>query len=160
MSPFDMNLLYFAPSFRRDYIDNILARTHEQFRETKKDYENIMRQRNALLKKIRDGETGEEDLVFWDKKFAEKASLYRSYRKLYTNFLDENASILNTFLQKYDITSRYEIREDEHIDDIIPEDPDSIELILRQNRKKDIITGHTHLGPHRDDIAFLIQKKE
>lgn len=30
---------------------------------------------------------------------------------------------------------------------------------LRENRERDILTGHTHIGPHRDDWGFrLIQK--
>jgi recombinational DNA repair ATPase RecF len=49
-----MNLLYFAPSIRRDYIDSILDRTFSQFRMVKREYEGVMRQRNALLKKIRE----------------------------------------------------------------------------------------------------------
>jgi recombinational DNA repair ATPase RecF len=54
IGPFDMNLLYFAPALRRDYMDNILERAFSQFRIVKRDYEGIMRQRNALLKKIRE----------------------------------------------------------------------------------------------------------
>lgn len=54
ISPFDMNLLYFAPSMRRDYIDLILSRTYEQFPRVRRDYDLAMRQRNAMLKKIRD----------------------------------------------------------------------------------------------------------
>lgn len=54
ISPFDMNLLYFAPSMRRDAMDTILARVYEQFGSVRRDYDMIMRQRNALLKKIRE----------------------------------------------------------------------------------------------------------
>ncbi len=71
-----MNLLYFAPSIRRDYIDLILARSYEQFSKVRRDYELVMRQRNALLKKIRDGFAKKEDLDFWDQKFAECADMY------------------------------------------------------------------------------------
>lgn len=39
ISPFDMNLLYFSPGVRRDYIDNILSRTYAQFSKVKRDYE-------------------------------------------------------------------------------------------------------------------------
>ena len=76
ISPFDMNLLYFAPSMRRDAMDLILARTYEQFSATKREYEAIMRQRNALLKKIRDGLARREDIDFWDNKFAQSCELY------------------------------------------------------------------------------------
>ena len=54
ISPFDMNLLYFAPGMRRDYIDSILGRTYEQFHIVERNYETTLRQRNALLKKIKE----------------------------------------------------------------------------------------------------------
>jgi DNA replication and repair protein RecF len=55
ISPFDMNILYFAPQMRRDYMDLILSRTYEQFPRLERDYQMTMRQRNAMLKKIREG---------------------------------------------------------------------------------------------------------
>lgn len=70
ISPFDMNLLYFAPSIRRDAMDTTLARVYEQFAKIKKEYEGVMRQRNALLKKIREGISKEDELDFWDDTFA------------------------------------------------------------------------------------------
>jgi DNA replication and repair protein RecF len=57
ISPFDMNLLYFAPSIRRDTMDTVLSRVYGQFSTVKREYDMVMRQRNALLKKIRDGES-------------------------------------------------------------------------------------------------------
>ena len=76
ISPFDMNLLYFAPAMRRDYVDLILSRTYAQFLGVKRDYDLAMRQRNAMLKSIRDGLSKREDLDYWDQKFAEIAESY------------------------------------------------------------------------------------
>lgn len=53
-SPFDMNLLYFSPGPRRDMIDSILKRTFSQFSLVKRSYDEILKQRNALLKQIRE----------------------------------------------------------------------------------------------------------
>lgn len=80
VSPFDMNLLYFAPAMRREYMDNILARGMHQFTGVRREYDGTMRQRNALLKKIRDNEARREDLDYWDRSFAEKAYMYHLYR--------------------------------------------------------------------------------
>lgn len=103
-----MNLLYFAPSMRRDYIDSILSRTFGQFSKLKRDYETVMRQRNALLKKIRDAEAKREDLDFWDRAFAQKADLYSIYRKRFTSFVAEQLPLLQDFLPKYTLSFRYE----------------------------------------------------
>lgn len=54
ISPFDMNILYFAPEMRRNYMDDILARVFEGFARQKRSYELTVRQRNTLLKRIRE----------------------------------------------------------------------------------------------------------
>ncbi len=35
-----------------------------------------------------------------------------------------------------------------------------IKKYLLENRERDILTGHTHIGPHRDDWGFRIEKNE
>lgn len=53
-SPFDMHLPYLAPSLRRDALDSILDRSFAQFHTTKRQYDQVLRQRNALLKAIQE----------------------------------------------------------------------------------------------------------
>ena len=108
ISPFDMNLLYFAPAMRRDYIDLILARTYAQFPGIKRDYDLAMRQRNAMLKNIRDGLGKREDLDFWDQKFAEVAESYGLYRARYRDYVREMMSSFPTFFAKYTPEFHYE----------------------------------------------------
>jgi DNA replication and repair protein RecF len=155
ISPFDMNLLYFAPSLRRDYIDSILERTFSQFRIVKKEYEVVMRQRNALLKRIREGYSQRADLDFWDKSFGQKADLYGLYRRRWLTFIRQNMEKIHTFLGGYTLECFYESKyiEEENMGD-------SIENYLRENRERDILTGHTHIGPHLDDFGFTISEGE
>lgn len=151
ISPFDMNLLYFAPSMRRDYMDLILARTHDQFPRVRRDYDTVMRQRNAMLKKIRDGLAKREDLDFWDHKFAECADIYALYRSQYIKYIQDALPKFPTFFSKYNLSFCYEsnwMDEDNRLS--------FIEQYLKDNRERDIITGHTHIGPHRDDWGFQI----
>jgi DNA replication and repair protein RecF len=155
ISPFDMNLLYFAPSVRRDYIDSILDRTFQQFRIVKREYEVIMRQRNALLKKIREWEANRPDLDFWDQKFSEQAHLYGLYRKKWFGFVSENMEHISPFLENYTIECIYESR---YLHEA--EGEEYIEAYLRENRERDILTGHTHIGPHLDDFSFAVKKWE
>lgn len=151
ISPFDMNLLYFAPSMRRDYMDLILSRTHEQFAHAKRDYELTMRQRNALLKKIRDGYSKKEDLDFWDHKFSEYAHLYGLYRSRYRDFVRDSLARFPAFFTKYPIEFYYEST---WIDE--EDSQEFIRKYLLDNRERDILTWHTHIWPHRDDWGFRI----
>jgi DNA replication and repair protein RecF len=152
VSPFDMNLLYFAPSTRRDYIDSILARTYEQFPRLKREYETAMRQRNALLKNIRDGKAKREDLDFWDKKFATLWETYLLYRKKYIHYVQKSTELLGKFLPQYTCSFEY-ISNTSLMSDVCS----WIIEYLRENRERDILTGHTHIGPHRDDYVILIK---
>lgn len=103
-----MNLLYFAPSVRRDYIDSILDRIFHQFRIVKREYEGVMRQRNALLKRVRDGESERNDLDFWDVSFSEKAYLYGLYRRKWYTFTKEHISKIGHFLENHILECIYE----------------------------------------------------
>jgi recombinational DNA repair ATPase RecF len=135
ISPFDMNLLYFAPSMRRDYIDLILARTHEQFTKVRREYDLVMRQRNALLKKIREGIAKREDLDFWDQKFAECADIYGLYRSRYISYVEKTMLDFPDFFGKYALSFFYYstwINEANRTTFIIE--------YLQNNRERDILT--------------------
>jgi DNA replication and repair protein RecF len=103
-----MNLLYFAPAMRRDYIDLILTRTYAQFPGIRRDYELAMRQRNAMLKSIRDGLSKREDLDYWDSKFAEVAESYGLYRTRYVSYVQHTMAQFPTFFAKYAPEFHYE----------------------------------------------------
>lgn len=153
VSPFDMNILYFSPAMRRDYLDDILSRAYAQFSKMKRDYETVMKQRNALLKRIREENIDENFLDFWDKKFAEIAVTYGLYRQKYMNYLSEKIPDFPDFFAEYHIKIVYTG------DWIYAENPENfIQNYLKENRKRDIFSGHTHIGPHRDDFEILMKK--
>lgn len=146
VSPFDMNLFYFAPSIRRDLLDDILERAFGQFRSVRRDYENIVRQRNAVLRKIREGEATKKDLTYWNKVFAEKAHIYHLYRMKWVTFLENHIDIIQQLLPKYHIEHRYTSR---IIEQVRAYDEPDIEkmilLFLEDNIERDIQSGHTHI---------------
>lgn len=146
VSPFDMNLLYFAPAMRREYMDNILARGMHQFTGIRREYDGTMRQRNALLKKIRDNEARREDLDYWDRSFAEKAYMYHLYRMKWVGFIQEHEYIFHEFLPDYRLIFSYESRILELMSDKAGGDIE-IEMLqsLKESRERDILTGHTHI---------------
>lgn len=153
-----MNLFYFSPGYRREYIDSILERTFAQFRSVRRDYENVMRQRNALLKQIRDGIAERNMLDYWDTTFSEKALLYHLYRMKWVEHIRRHIDYIHTYLPEYIITHIYESK----LIDLSNEYTCSLEETLRkyleEHREKDILTGHTHIGAHLDDFSFMIEK--
>lgn len=153
VSPFDMNLLYFAPSARREYIDSILLRAFPIFPKIRREYTEAMRQRNSLLKHIREGQAEKKELNFWDQCFAQKAFLYHQYRKKWYTFIQNNISHIHAFLPEYPIQFEYESK----IDAEFPDEPHILSYLI-EKRERDILTGHTHIGPHLDDFSFSVEQ--
>jgi DNA replication and repair protein RecF len=150
-SPFDMNLLYFAPSYRRDMIDGLLKRTFAQFTGVRRQYETVLRQRNALLKQIREGGANRKDLDFWDQKFSEMAETYMLYREKWIAFVESKKEIFELFLPQYSVHFLYITRIDRS------KTQQSTLLYLKEQREKDILIWHTTVGPHVDDFTFRVE---
>lgn len=73
------------------------------------------------------------------------------YRKKLTDFIEERISSIETLLEgKYALAFRYTAKVD--FGDI----ESSMLRYLRENRERDIITGHTYIGPHLDDFQCII----
>ncbi len=155
ISPFDMNLLYFAPQMRRDAMDLVLSRVYWQFIQIKKDYEKVMRERNFLLKKIRDGAAKKWDISFWDHKLVELAEIYLTYRYRYSEYIQNSLIHFPGFFKQYPIIFQYQSSMHDHVVSWANFHDEIIGYLLN-NRDRDIITGHTHIGPHRDDWGFKI----
>lgn len=151
LSPFDMNLLYMSPSHRRDYIDSILEQKYEQFAGVRKKYESIIKNRNALLKNIREGISKSSELDFWDQAFIEICEYYLQYRKKYFAFIDSHLHLCENYLRSYQAELR--IMSHQVFESF---DGESVKKYLFENRQRDILTGHTHIGPHRDDFDIFI----
>lgn len=149
-----MNLLYFAPSLRRDYLDGILMRSYAQFAQVKRDYETTMRQRNALLKSIRENKARSQDLDFWDDAFARVANTYGIYRERIRDFIVESTwgidPLYTSYVPRFVYTSSWIDQGDREA---------YIQSYLHENRERDILTGHTHIGPHRDDWWYMVHTR-
>ncbi len=51
-APLEMNILYLGPSLRRDFLDEAVLLAYPDFLAVKRNYQKVLRNRNALLKKI------------------------------------------------------------------------------------------------------------
>jgi DNA replication and repair protein RecF len=120
-----------------------------------------MRQRNALLKKIRDGEAKSDELEFWDDRFALLSETYLLYRSRYIQYIQDAISRFPSFFSRYPIDFFYDSSvalERELSGQRDATDRDIVKKYLQKNRQRDILIGHTHIGPHRDDWGFRISK--
>lgn len=84
--------------------------------------------------------------------FIQKAQIYHTYRMQWEKFLEKNTEMFHTILPEYKIIFHYSSK----IENLKKETGNPYEEImttyLSENRERDILTGHTHIGPHLDDF--------
>jgi DNA replication and repair protein RecF len=159
-SPEDLKLVKEGPAHRREFIDLEISQVSRYYNHLLGKYDHILKQRNNLLKSIRDGKsTDREMLSVWDEQLSQVGSkiilkrvevidklkiLARlSQRKITEgreNLELEYDISLNNFSKKL---GEAELRE-LFIDSLIAK------------RDQEISRGYTVIGPHRDDIILKV----
>ncbi len=147
----EMNILYLWPGLRRDFLDEALLLAYPEFLKFKREYSLALKNRNSLLKQIREWTSDRSTLDLWDSLFVERANVYYIYRKKLIDFIQEHTTSIETLLEeKYQLKFTY-------ISKVNFQNLESDMLkYLKENKERDIITGHTYIGPHLDDFSCVI----
>ncbi|MEK9196527.1 MAG: DNA replication and repair protein RecF, partial [Patescibacteria group bacterium] len=148
--PNELFLFYQNPGERRTYIDNRIAETTRGFRQTLNEYKKTLSQRNNLLKAHR----GVSDTMFvWNLKLAQLGQQIATQRQEYIDTLNRRISPVYQQISGSKETVAVEYSS------IIPINDSYVSSLLKkleQNQERDLLTGFTNFGPHRDDIVFKI----
>ncbi len=150
-SPDDLVLIKGGPSERRNYLDDVLASLHPRNAAALADLDKILRQRNALLKQA-GGRLSAEigfTLDVWDDKLASVGTMVGNLRRqlletiggvisaAYTDIADRPAKTGSVYETSWMTIGLGEA--------------------LAQGRNDDVRRGLSLVGPHRDDVALLIE---
>jgi DNA replication and repair protein RecF len=140
-NPEQIEILMISPSKRRNFLDEAIVIMEYDFSETLKLYRKTLRQRNAYLKKL-------------SKDFYEKGIVARNDPQL--NFWTEKLTKLAKQIQEKrqevckELSSKnlkvQYLKSNEGLD---------IEDAIEKSKKRDIATGYTNVGPHRDDWRLI-----
>lgn len=176
--PEDVSLVAGSPAERRRYLDIALCQIDPAYCRALAEYNKGLAQRNALLKRLRDegGDAGQ--LVFWDGQLATHGSGLLHRRALALCVLDRLAArrhhdltqgaerlrlayvpspnplrLLATRLEDADTAAAYAELPQERI-------AERLAAQLRASHGRDVASGTSLLGPHRDDIAFGVEGRD
>ncbi len=157
-TPKEMNLISDPPSIRRKYLNIILSQTDKKYLQNLINFQNTLKNRNALLKMINDKKSKEDELVFWDKKLTEEGSdIYFKRRKFISKIQESLSNNYSHVAGKENLLSIMWNKN-------IPESLEDIKIFYKNKienmRGKDIITETTLSGPHRDDFSIFLNGKE
>lgn len=146
-SPDDMSMIHQAPSLRRRYLDVLLSQLDSEYLLTLIDYEKAVRHRNTLLKQVREGRGKPHEIDFWDEKVAALGITLVTKRRALVKTL--NPLACNHYRgiahQKDNLVIGYQVSVE----------PEKLFETLAAHRERDIATGVTSAGPHRDDLIFM-----
>lgn len=140
-NPEQIEILMISPSKRRDFLDEAIVIMEYDFSESLKLYRKTLRQRNAYLKKL-------------SKDFYERGIVARNDPQL--NFWTEKLTKLAKQIQE----KRQEVCKDLSsknlkVEYIKSNEDINIEDAIENSKKRDIATGYTNVGPHRDDWRLI-----
>ena len=157
-TPEDVDLISGPPQLRRRFMDMLISQLSHTYLADWQEYGRVLRQRNHLLRAIRDGASSQPELEFWDIRFAVSAGRIVSERLKTLDRLSEFAcqshgelsgsdgQLSLTYLPSSEIGSARCARE---LASVILED-------VRGRTSREIAAGHSLTGPHRDDLTASI----
>lgn len=162
-SPEDLQLIKGTPAIRRKYMDKSISQIYPNYYHLLIEYNKILKQRNNLLKQIIAKKTDKIMIEIWDEQLATNGSKIMEYR---LRFLEKLKKIC--FDIHFKISDENERLKVEYISNYLPKNLehtgvyDKIYSGMLENLKSrlelDIRRGYTSVGPHRDDLSFLINE--
>ncbi|MBM3138550.1 MAG: DNA replication/repair protein RecF, partial [Chloroflexi bacterium] len=158
-----------GPDERRRYLDQTLSQAIPSYVRALSSYIKGVSRRNALLKQLAESGSDQDQLLFWDELLADNGSEIVHHRIQAVNELNQLASdhhreltngkeILDIIYQP-SISSINTNNVQEEGGSQPPQDNEIKKKFLNQlkaKRREEIARGVTTIGPHRDDIQFMV----
>jgi DNA replication and repair protein RecF len=179
--PEDIDLVAGSPSGRRRYLDATLCQIDPRYCRTLQKYNRVLTQRNHLLRTLREREGDRDQLLFWDRSLVENGAYLVALRQEVVDELDKLAQAIHLELtgQKERLRLRYEPSFDPSrlpppdyqlpLELDLPSEAgvhqpgtnlgqvaEAFRAQLREIRRREILQGMTLIGPHRDDLRFMV----
>jgi len=157
----DIDLVGGPRALRRRYLDITLSQVDRAYLAARQRLERVLLQRNHLLKRIREGAAGPEELAFWDAELARDGGyLFRARAEALLELARLAQEAHASLAPGEELALAYQPR-------IAPSPPalagatpeaaaETYAEALRRGLNRDIAAGMTVQGPHRDDFAIRL----
>lgn len=150
-SPEDLQLIKNSPKERRRFLDIELCQIDKMYYYALRQYSKVLKQRNLVLKDFRN-QRDYSMLDIWDMQLEEYGKSVIEKRVAFIEELNNIAREIHS-----DISGKKEKLEIIYMPSI--EANDFKDKMIKY-REKDILYQTTSIGPHRDDLKFLINGME
>ncbi len=147
-SPEDLSIIKNGPAERRKFLDMEMSQLDKGYYSMLVSYNKLLQERNNLLKQIYFSPSLRETLDAWDDQLIEMGCAIIRKREIFIEKIDEMMREIHGKLSggKENMVVHYD-------KNVLADD---FREKLTENRERDIKTGTTSAGPHRDDIGFVV----
>jgi DNA replication and repair protein RecF len=168
-----------GPDDRRRYLNLALAQTVPTYAHTLSEYSQALAQRNALLKALNEGTGNSKQLEIWDETLVRLGSqiilgriqaiqeIERFASRIHYELTRGSEALRLAYEPAYDPLPKPEMQMGLKLDTPIDRSALGLDEIqkgflarLKQIRSEEIARGVTTIGPHRDDLRFIINKAD
>ena len=163
--PQDIDLVSGSPTRRRRYLDITLCQIDPFYCRSLSRYNRIITQRNALLRHIREGQARVAELDYWDEQLAQLGAYVLLQRLWATRELGRDAGEKQRALtgEREGLVLAYQSSLEKRSPGAelgLCETSEALEKAfgdaLQKARSEEIARAVTVVGPHRDDVRFLV----
>ncbi len=161
----DLEIISGPPSTRRAYLDTALTQLDRSYYAAQHRFTRILQQRNATLKRIKEGVAGPDELMLWDTSYVREGATLIAARNNALRGLRELASSAHAVLSGAaleDLELTYEPQLGDEIRGALPEEATVeevqriFEAALVSARRRETGAGLSLVGPHRDDFTIKL----
>ena len=160
----DIDIVAGPPLLRRRYLDMMISQVDLGYTRAMQRYARVLQQRNSLLRRIQSGEASARELTFWNQELAHAGGVIMHARAeaLGSVALAASEQMAGLTDEREELTITYRPAlgnldaSDVPIDD--QEWTTRILKALGDQREREIGSGMTVIGPHRDDFEVQIDR--
>lgn len=162
-APEDLELVKGAPSVRRRFIDMEFGQMNPLYLYNTTQYKRILKERNAYLKRLQLKQT--TDTVFLDvlsEQLVNVGAQILIARESFLKKLEQAAQPIHAEISDQRETLHLVYNSSVNFDekDDLAGVTAAFEAALLKQRAREIMMGSTLLGPHRDDLQFIVNDND
>ena len=162
-SPQEIVIVSGAPAERRRFIDNALSQTDRRYLDDLLAYRRVLQQRNAMLVQLYEEHRSYNDMLsLWTEQLSKlAASIVHARLKFAALFLYHFKELYSQLSVDENPAIHYRCSLGSISADISLEELYSLFIEkFKEIEKQEILRTQTMIGPHRDDLVFLLNDKE
>lgn len=152
--PTDLDLVVGPPVLRRRYLDLMIAQVDMRYVRALAHYQRVLQQRNHLLRQLRERRADQDELRVWDEELVRHGVLLVAERRRAVEQLNDLARV--THYRLAGASERLQVLYRPNLP--LPQDGGERLFLahLMQVRARELTQGVSLAGPHRDDLALLL----